>query len=78
MDKLTENAVREIEQIHSSWIEFEVAREKLDACALMTSSCGRLTRGPCLDARAVSAQMARGTTRIRALALHWLPSRLVF
>ena len=27
MDKLTEDAVREIEQIHSSWIEFEVAGE---------------------------------------------------
>jgi hypothetical protein len=25
MDKLTEDAVQEIEQIHSSWIEFEVA-----------------------------------------------------
>ena len=27
MDKLTEDAVREIKQIHSSWIEFEVAGE---------------------------------------------------
>jgi len=27
MDKLTEDAIREIEQIHSSWIEFEVAGE---------------------------------------------------
>jgi len=27
MDKLTENAIREIEQIHSSWIEFEVGRK---------------------------------------------------
>ncbi len=28
MDKLTEDAVREIGQIHSSWIEFEVAGEE--------------------------------------------------
>ncbi len=27
MDKLTEDAVREIEQIHSSWIQFEVVGE---------------------------------------------------
>jgi hypothetical protein len=27
MDKLTEDAVQKIEQIHSSWIEFEVAGE---------------------------------------------------
>jgi hypothetical protein len=27
MDELTEADLRKIEQIHSSWIEFEVARE---------------------------------------------------
>jgi ketosteroid isomerase-like protein len=36
MDDLTEDAVREIERIHSSWIEFEVAgegRRMLALCA---------------------------------------------
>jgi hypothetical protein len=52
MDKLTEDAVQEIEQIHSSWIEFEVAGEDETCwrCALMISSCGRLTRSLCSDA----------------------------
>jgi hypothetical protein len=34
MDKLTVDAVREIEQIHSSWIEFEVAGEDHSLMAL--------------------------------------------
>ena len=34
MDKLTEDAVREIEQIHSSWIEFEVAGDGQSMLAL--------------------------------------------
>ena len=34
MSKLTEDAVQEIEQIHSSWIEFEVAGEDQRLLAL--------------------------------------------
>ena len=34
MDKLTVDAVREIERIHSSWIEFEVAGEDHSLMAL--------------------------------------------
>jgi ketosteroid isomerase-like protein len=34
MDKLTEDAVQEIEQIHSSWIEFEVAGDDPSLLAL--------------------------------------------
>jgi heterodisulfide reductase subunit C len=52
MDKLTEDAVEEIEQIHSSGSSSK-SLEKIKACwrcALMTSSCGRLTRSLCSDA----------------------------
>jgi ketosteroid isomerase-like protein len=66
MDKLTEDAVQEIEQIHSSWIEFEVAGDNESMLALCADDielwppdvqpvCGRA---------AVSAQLAHGTTRI--------------
>jgi ketosteroid isomerase-like protein len=34
MDKLTEDAVQEIEQIHSSWIECEVAGDDQSMLAL--------------------------------------------
>ena len=34
MDELTEDAVREIERIHSSWIEFEIAGENHSLMAL--------------------------------------------
>ena len=34
MDKLTEDAVQEIEQIHSSWIEFEIAGDGQSMLAL--------------------------------------------
>jgi hypothetical protein len=34
MYKLSEDAVREIEQIHSSWIEFEIAGEDHSLMAL--------------------------------------------
>jgi hypothetical protein len=38
MDKPTEDAVQEIEQIHSSWIGFEVAGEDQSLLALCGSS----------------------------------------
>ena len=34
MDKLTEDAVQEIEQIHSNWIEFEAAGDDQSMLAL--------------------------------------------
>ena len=34
MDELTKDAIREIEQIHSSWIEFEVAGQGHSLIAL--------------------------------------------
>jgi hypothetical protein len=54
MDKLTEDAIREIEQIHSSWIEFEVAGEYQSVMALCADDIElrcRLMRSLCLDAR---------------------------
>jgi hypothetical protein len=51
MDKLTEEAVREVEQIHSSWIEFEVAGQGHSLMALCADDIElwRLTRSLCLD-----------------------------
>ena len=34
MEELTKDAVREIEEIHSTWIEFEVAGERHSLMAL--------------------------------------------
>jgi hypothetical protein len=34
MEEITQDAVREIEQIHSSWIEFEVAGQSQSLIAL--------------------------------------------
>ena len=71
MDKLTEDAVHEVEKIHSSWIEFEVAGDDQSMLALCADDielwppdvhpvCGRA---------AVSAQLAHGTTRIHGVEI---------
>jgi hypothetical protein len=57
MDKLTEDAVREIEQIHSSWIEFEVAGEDHSLMAF---------RG--LDGLAMAAATLQNALIIQAVA----------
>ena len=71
MDKLTEDAVREIEQIHSSWIEFEVAGEDHSLMALCADDIELWPPDaqPLLGRAAVSAQMARGTTRIHCIEI---------
>ena len=71
MDKLTEDAVREIEQIHSSWIEFEVAREHHSLMALCADDIELWPPNaqPLLGRAAVSAQMAHGTTRIYSIEI---------
>jgi ketosteroid isomerase-like protein len=66
MDELTEDAVREIEKIHSNWIEFEVAGEDHNLMALCADDIELWPPDaqPLLGRAAVSAQMAHGTTTI--------------
>ncbi len=71
MDELTEGAVREIEQIHSSWIEFEVAGEHHSLMALCADDIELWPPDaqPLLGGAAVSAQIAHGTTRIHGIEI---------
>jgi len=71
MDRLTEDAVREIEQIHSSWIEFEVAGEDHSLMALCADDIELWPPDaqPVLGRAAVSAQLGRGTTRIHGIEI---------
>lgn len=71
MDKLTEDAVREIEQIHSRWIAFEVAGDDhnlMTLCADDIELCPP-DAPPVLGRAAVSAQLARGTIRIHGIEI---------
>jgi ketosteroid isomerase-like protein len=71
MDKLTEDAIRQIEQIHSKWIEFEVVGEDqrlLELCAddielWPPDAC------PVLGRAAVSARLTHGGTRIHNIEI---------
>ena len=71
MDKLTEDAVREIEQIHSRWIEFEVAGEDQSLMALCADDIELWPPDaqPVLGRAAVSAQLAHGITRIHGIEI---------
>jgi len=69
MDELTKDSVREIEQIHSNWIGFEVAGEGHSLMALCADDIELWPPNaqPLLGRAAVSAQMAHGTTRIHSI-----------
>jgi len=71
MDKLTEDTVREIEQIHWSWIEFEVAGEGHSLMTLCTDDIELLPPDaqPVLGRAAVSARLAHGNTRIHDIEI---------
>jgi len=71
MDKLTEDAVQEIEQIHSSWIEFEVAGEDQSLLALCADDIELWPPDaqPVLGRVAVSAHLADGITRIHGVEI---------
>jgi ketosteroid isomerase-like protein len=71
MDKLTVDAVREIEQIHSSWIEFEVAGEDHSLMALCADDIELWPPDalPVLGRAAVSAQLVGSTTRIHGIEI---------
>ena len=71
MDKLTEDVVQEIEQIHSSWIEFEVAGDHQSMPALCADDIELWPPDaqPLRERAAVSAQLAHGTTRIHGVEI---------
>ena len=71
MDNLTEDAVREIERIHSRWIEFEIAgedRRLLTLCADEIEFWPPDTQ-PVRGRTAVLAHLAGGTTRIHGIEI---------
>jgi ketosteroid isomerase-like protein len=71
MNGLPEDAVRDIEQIHSKWIEFEVAGEDHNLMALCSDDIELWPPDaqPLLGRAAVSAWMVRGTTRIHSIEI---------
>jgi ketosteroid isomerase-like protein len=70
MDLLTED-VREIEHIHSSWIEFEVAGEDSRLLALCADDIEFWPPDaqPLVGRAAVLAHLERGTTRIHGIEI---------
>ena len=66
-----EDAVQEIEQIHSSWIEFEVAGDDQSMLALCADDIELWPPDaqPVRGRAAVSAQLAHGTTRIHGVEI---------
>jgi ketosteroid isomerase-like protein len=70
MDELTEADVWKIEQIHSNWIEFEVAEENDSLLALCADDIELWPPNaqPLLGRAAVSAQMTQ-TTRIHSIEI---------
>jgi ketosteroid isomerase-like protein len=71
MGELTKDALRKIEQIHSSWIEFEVAGQHDSLMALCADDIELWPHDaqPLLGRAAVSAQIAHGTTRIHSIEI---------
>ena len=69
MDELTEHAVRELEQIHSSWIDYEVAGEDHSLMALCADDIELWPpdAAPLIGRAAFSAQMAHRTTSIHSI-----------
>jgi ketosteroid isomerase-like protein len=68
MSELTKDAIREIEQIHSSWIEFEVDGQGQSLMALCADDIELWPPDsqPLLGRAAVSALIASGATRIHS------------
>jgi ketosteroid isomerase-like protein len=71
MNDLTKDAVEEIEQIHSNWIEFERTGEHHRLLALCADDIELRPPDarPLLGRAAVSAQLAHGTTRIQCIEI---------
>jgi ketosteroid isomerase-like protein len=71
MDELTKDGIRDIEQIHSNWIEFEVVGEDQRLLALCAEDIELWPPDaqPVFGRAAVSALMARRTTRIHGIEI---------
>jgi ketosteroid isomerase-like protein len=71
MNDLTKDAIQEIEQIHSNWIEFERTGEHHSMLALCAEDIELWPPDsrPLLGRAAVSAQLARGTTSIHRIEI---------
>jgi hypothetical protein len=69
MEELTKDAVHEIEQIHSSWIEFEVAEQSqslMALCATHAYIAGRKRCGTC----SLKAECTSGQYKCHAIHIH--------
>lgn len=71
MHELTEHAVREIEQIHSNWIDYEVAGDDHSLMALCADDIELWPPNtePVIGRAAVFAQMAHGTASIHRIEI---------
>jgi ketosteroid isomerase-like protein len=71
MNKLSEGAVREIEQLHSNWIEFERTGDHHSLMALCADDVELWPPDapPLLGRAAVSAQLSHGTTKIQCIEI---------
>jgi len=71
MKRLTEDDIREIQQIHSRWIEFEVSGEDRRLLTLCADDIEFWPPDapPAVGRTAVSAQLARGSTRIHSIEI---------
>jgi ketosteroid isomerase-like protein len=71
MNELTKDDLREIEQIYSNWIEYEVVGDNHSLMALCADDIELWPPDaqPLLGYAAVSAQMARGMTKIHSIEI---------
>ena len=71
MDQLAEDAIRDIEQIHSSWINFELAGEGQRVMAFCADDIELWPPDarPVLGRAAVSDHLAQGTTKIHGVEI---------
>ena len=71
MSALPEDALHEVEQVHSKWTEFEAAGESHNLMALCADDIQFWPPDaqPLLGREAVSACMARGSTRIHSIEI---------
>jgi ketosteroid isomerase-like protein len=71
MDKLTEDAARVIEEIHSSWIKFEIAGDHHSLMSLCADDIELWPPDaqPVLGCAAVSTRLELGMTRIHGIEI---------
>ena len=71
MEEITQDAVREIQQIHSSWIEFEVAGQGQSLIAFCADDIELWPPDalPLIGRSAVSAEMAQATTKTHCVEI---------